>query len=225
MLRWCVWIFGAALAAALTLWADGGLGQQPPLSRFDGRYDLVDGAEGVDQAIEEVVGQMGGLVRGIARRRIRQNVRPEASLRIDVRSARHLRIQLGDWRPPSLLLGDTPLSVRGPDGDTTALSARLEGPRLYLEQRSSRGVRETWLSLADDGWHLFQQVRIRSPQLPADIRYTLTYRRARPSERFAGSSSSSSPSSSSSGSVRSDDAISGVASSSSACCSTTRPSE
>lgn len=67
--------------------------------------------------------------------------------------------------------------VRGPDGADTRLTVLYRQSRFEVRAETSRGTTERWRSLDEAGRTLFLQVRVSSEQLPASIRYTLTYRR------------------------------------------------
>lgn len=155
-------------------------GQAVSVASFDGRYVFVGGdaeRRQLHRAIDGAVSRLPFLLREVARGEIRRNIQPEPSIAIDVAGEAHVRLTLGAWGPIDLRLDGLEQRVRGPDGSATRLSAGYRGGRIETRQASSRGRRENWLSLSPDGRHLFLQSRVGAPQLPEEIRYTLTYRR------------------------------------------------
>ncbi|HJL14500.1 MAG TPA: hypothetical protein RMH99_02520 [Sandaracinaceae bacterium LLY-WYZ-13_1] len=150
------------------------------LEDLEGRYSFVGGAREERRlrgAIDEVVDRMNLFVREIARGEIRRNVTADRRIEIDVVDDRTVRFRFDDWGPVRARVDGRSRQVRGPDGSDTRLTARFGGGRLYLQQVSSRGTRDNWLSLASDRERVTLQVRIRADQLPAPIEYALTYRR------------------------------------------------
>lgn len=152
------------------------------LQRFDGRYAFAGGSverARVRAAIDGVVEQLNFLMRDLARREMRSNIRPEERVGLDVADAERLRVRLDDWASPLQPVDGTARAVRGPDGARTQFSVRYGEGRITTRSTTPRGTRETWLTLSADGSYLFQQIRVDSDQLPASVRYTLSYRRTR----------------------------------------------
>jgi hypothetical protein len=157
-----------------------------PLEHLTGEYAFAGGVaerEALDRAIDRVVDRMPFLVRGIARARIHANVRPERRVAVAVTGDGRVRLRFDDWAPPPMRPGAPPRVVPGPEGGETRFSIRRRGERLETVAVTGEGTQERWISGSGDGRYLFVQVRIRSPQLPGSIRYTLSYRAAR--ERLA----------------------------------------
>ncbi len=155
-------------------------GQAVSVASFEGRYVFVGGdaeRQQLDRAIDGVVSRLALLLREVARGEIRRNIQPEPRIAIDVTDDAHVRLTLGAWGPLDVRLDGLEQRVRGPDGSATRLAVHYRGGRIETRQASSRGRRENWLSLSPDGRYLFLQSRVGAPQLPEEIRYTLTYRR------------------------------------------------
>ena len=151
------------------------------LASFVGLYEHIGGERdrrALDAAIERVVGRMSYFVQGLARGQIRQNVRPEARVVVDVSDSERVRLTLGEWSSPMLAADGRPQTVRGPDGSATRFSVRHHAGRLYTRAETDRGTRESWLTLTRDGSRLRLQVRISSGRLPEAIDYELAFRRA-----------------------------------------------
>ena len=171
-------VLALALLAPLVL-PGRGLGQAVPRG-FEGEWIFVGGAREhrrVESAIDSVVAQVNVFIREIARRELTANIRPERRIVLGIRGPDAIDFTLGDWGPNRLALDGRTQRVRGPDGSDTRLWALFQRGRIVVRQQSPRGLRESWLSLADEPDWLFMQVRISSDQLPSTIRYTLTYRR------------------------------------------------
>jgi hypothetical protein len=155
--------------------------QAPPartLEDFAGRYRYAGGERdraGLHRAIDEVVEQMNVLIRGFARRELRGRVQPERTWRIE--GTGPIVYAFGDYGPIRIPVGGGVLRAPGPEGNPNRITARLQGRRLVTRFVTDTGSRTNWHTLSDDGRFMFIQVRIASGQLPADIRYSLTYRR------------------------------------------------
>lgn len=152
---------------------------------FEGDWHFAGGArerQRLSQAIDSVVGQLNVFIRGLARREMHRNIQPEPRISIDIQGSNSVRLTLGTWGPHRVVLDGRMQGVRGPDGSDTRLQALYDGQRIVIRQHSPRGLRESWLSLAESQepgppeW-LFMQVRVASDQLPTPVRYTLSYRR------------------------------------------------
>lgn len=155
-------------------------GQAHAFEDFTGRYAFAGGQNERDRqhaAIDGVVDQLNVFIREIARGEIRRNLQPEGRVSITTMGETRMRVGIGDWAPPEIGLDGSTRRVTGPDGSATQLSARFRGGRIETFQRNHQGSRENWLSLSPDGRFLYMQVRIAADQLPAAIRYTLSYRR------------------------------------------------
>ncbi|RZO64256.1 MAG: hypothetical protein EVA89_04945 [Sandaracinaceae bacterium] len=180
--RWA-WVAGMACGLTLALAAmpaPSARSQTASVERFEGAWRYVGGERdqrGLHAAIDRVVDELDLFTREIARVAIRRSLVPEPTLHVRVRDARHLSLQLGDWVSHEVELGRAATQMPGPDGNPTRFRADFDGGRIVTHEDSARGSRVNQLSLSPDGGHLFMHVRVRAPQLPADIRYALTYRR------------------------------------------------
>jgi len=154
--------------------------QAPALESFAGRY-VHTGARSelraMEGAIDRVVNQMNIFIREIARGEVHRRITPERRITIDVLDGSTLTLAMDDWGPLRIALGGVPRQTRDPGGEPTSLSARFDAGRLVQRTQSPRGSRTNVFALSPDGEQLSMQVRIASDQLPAEIRYRLTYRR------------------------------------------------
>lgn len=132
----------------------------------------------MSEAIDAVVDQMNIFVREIARGEIHRRISPERRIELEVVDSRTLTFAMDDWGPIGVTLGAAPRRVRGADGEEVNLTASFEDGRLVMRSLAARGSRTNVLTLSPDAEHLSMMVRIRSDQLPAEIRYRLTFRRA-----------------------------------------------
>lgn len=176
--RWAVVAALMALGVAAT--ARPGRGQAPTLEDYEGRYVFVGGEreeQRMRAAVDAVVDRMNLFIREIARGRVHEHVHVQRRLEVDRAGERTVRVTFGAWGPHRVPLDGREVEVRGPDGGRTRLSARFDGGRLLVRQRSSRGWRQNRLELAPDGERLTLRVRLGADPLPDDIRYALTYRR------------------------------------------------
>lgn len=183
-MRGGTWTIGALSAGALlmaALAAPAARSQTAALEDFSGAWRL-DGTRQVqrmDDAIDRVVDQMNLLIREIARGEIHRRIDPEHRVVIRVDDEQHVRLGYDDWGPQRLRLGGAAVATRGPDGNDIHMSLRFERGRLIARQNAGEGRRTNIFSLSADGSRLTMSSRIGAPQLPADIRYRLSYRRAR----------------------------------------------
>lgn len=171
----------AALGAASLLTSS--LRAQDPARRtvgeLAGRYEIVDMAAATrrrDAAIDDVVGRMNFLVRGIARRRLKAGTPIHRRIRIDA-VGDELRVRIGDaydFRAPP---DGTPR--RFVDGFGNELRGKMtqQGDRLRLVFRGDSAVVHHTLTRTDGG--LGFALRIHSDRLPADVTYRARYRRVR----------------------------------------------
>lgn len=168
-------------------WAPSPSRTQPPvdapatLSAFRGTYVLAGDARelrAMDQAIDRVVDQLNLFIREIARGEIHRRVTPEQRIVLEVFDLERITLAMDDWGPVAVTLGAAPRRIRGRSGDDERLTVRLHEGRLVAQTLASGGSRTSTFALSSDAERLQMHVRIASGQLPADIRYSLTYRRA-----------------------------------------------
>jgi hypothetical protein len=131
----------------------------------------------MDDAINRVVDQLNLFIREIARSEIHRRVNHEQRVVLGVRGDDRMTLALDDWGPVEIPIGRGSNHVRGPGGDQVRVSARFADGRLVYRQSASQGARQNVFSLTGDGSRLVMGVSISAGQLPADIRYRLTYRR------------------------------------------------
>lgn len=168
-----------SLAAAL---APSASRTQPlSLESFRGRY-VHSGARAelraMGGAIDRVVNQMNIFVREIARGEVHRRITPEQRIEIGVPDPQALTIAMDGWGPVRVALGAAARRVRGATGEDIDLTMRFADGRLIQRQVTPRGSRTNVFTLSPDLEQLSMRVRIASDQLPAEIRYRLTYRRA-----------------------------------------------
>ena len=180
-MRWGTWTIGWLAAAALlgAVVISPARSQTAALEDFSGTWRL-DGRRQVDRmddAIDRVVDQMNLFIREIARGEIHGRLNPEERVVIRVEDERHVRLGYDAWGPQRLRLGAPAVALRGPDGNDIRMSLRFDRGRLIARQDAGEGRRTNVFSVSADGRRLTMAARIGAPQLPADIRYRLTYRR------------------------------------------------
>jgi hypothetical protein len=130
------------------------------------------------QAIDRVVDQLNIFIREIARGEIRRRIDAEQRIRVAVVDEETLTVAFDDWGPVRLSVDGSARRVRGPDGENVRASVTYRYGRLIERRIAPRGSRVNVLTLSPDAQRLHMQVRIASDQLPDDIAYRLTYRRA-----------------------------------------------
>jgi hypothetical protein len=151
------------------------------IESFEGSYVLARDARelrAMDGAIDRVVDQMNIFIREIARGEIHRRITPEQRIAISVFDANSISVALDQWGPIALTVGGPARRVRGASGEDVDLTVRLRQGRLVQHSVASNGTRTNTFSLSPDTERIRMHVSIASGQLPSDIRYTLTYRRA-----------------------------------------------
>ncbi|MFW6369312.1 MAG: hypothetical protein ACOC0J_01885 [Myxococcota bacterium] len=150
-----------------------------PQQAFQGAY-VHDPSAGddVDQAIETVVRRLSVLVRGVARRRLREVNQPYGHMAVSLEEGQvGIEVDHGGmlWTNDS----ESPVEWTDEAGRTSLVRTRWHDDRLQRTYQESRGRRVNTLSLSADGKTLRLHVRMESHHLPAPVTYTLVYRRVR----------------------------------------------
>ena len=127
-----------------------------------------------DAAIEQVVEEMNFLVRGIARKRLREANRIRERVAIS-RSSDKLTIRL-DGQPYTATINGPPVDMVAHDGMEVKLSYRIANGRIEQTLQGAEGGRTNHFEVDGKG-RLTVQVRVFSEKLPKDVRYRLTYAR------------------------------------------------
>lgn len=175
-------LIAAILLAAGTLGASPSRSQDVALESFGGQWVFNSSAQdlrSLEQGIDHAVDQMNIFIREIARLEIRRRITPEQRLRLEVADEEGIQLTLDDWGPVALRLDGSARSVPGPEGSTVRVSARYQNGRITQRQIQSQGTRQNVFTLNGDASRLTMAVSIGADQLPADIRYRLSFRRAR----------------------------------------------
>ncbi|MFW5921511.1 MAG: hypothetical protein ACOCUS_06700, partial [Polyangiales bacterium] len=125
-----------------------------------------------NEAIDEVVGEMSFLVRGIARNRL-EDANP-LDRRIAIRtSGEHLTVSFDD-RSYTARLGGSGRLVEGITGDELRLTFRVRGDRLFQRFDGGDKGRLNVFERQDDG-DLVLAITIWADRLPSNVRYSLRY--------------------------------------------------
>jgi hypothetical protein len=156
------------------------------LQRYVGTYRYVGGAEEIralDAAIDEVVSQMNFLIRGIARRRLREPNLPSEKVIISSKDEQ-IRIDRPGQPTVSAPADGRPVTWRHPeDGDVFEVQHGIdERGVLYQRFKGERSVSRNRFVFADDGESLIIHTEIEADRLPAPLRFKMSYRRLRASD-------------------------------------------
>jgi hypothetical protein len=146
-------------------------------SSLDGTY-ILDQTESdnTNEVIEDAVGKLNVVTRGIARERLKK-LNP-AYRQIAISSSPHEISVTADNQPPLRTPANgAPVAWVGPDGGKVNASMQLAGPRLAQTFTSADGRRVNNCTLGPDGRTLTIHVTETSPQLPQTITYRQVYRR------------------------------------------------
>lgn len=153
-----------------------------PDGLFAGAFTF-DGGEGernqVAQSVDRATEDMNLIARGIARSRLKETNRAPETIEL-TRDGDRLTVFI-DARRYEGALDAAPVIVTGITGDEVAMTFRVAGGQLLQTFRGEDGGRENAFTLVDANT-VALDVRVFSPRLPADVVYTLTYRRPPSSE-------------------------------------------
>lgn len=142
------------------------------LAAIAGAYRYRGGKASVRKSIDGVVDDMNVMVRGIARKRlIAANTVPKRIAIDQVGDEVTVRI---DGRAYVATLGGAAKRVKDPNGEVSRMRYELRDGALYQIFRADQGDRTNGFT-AREGGGLAMAVRIHSRQLPADVRYRLSF--------------------------------------------------
>lgn len=167
--------FGALLLSPPSSGADEGA------AAFNGRWTNVAGDGGrraIERGIERGIEDMFALARPTARSRLGESNPPIQRVELEI-TGTSIRYDIGSGRSGSQAQGGW---HRGRTATGDAIQVRftlMASGVLKMETRTDGGSARHVFRLSDDGSQLSHDVRIHSSHLPDDVRYTLTYRRAR----------------------------------------------
>ena len=130
--------------------------------------------QALTREIDRVADQFGFFIRGIARRRMHAEIRPETHVRL-TRRGDEASFQF-DERRVIPCDGEWHTAQGANDEDGTG-KCFVSGGRLRYNERYDDGRTFHSFTVSEDAGTLRMSVRITHPDLPDDVRYRLTYRR------------------------------------------------
>jgi hypothetical protein len=145
--------------------------------RFVGQYAFAGGDDErttLRNAIEDLVGMLNALVRGVARDKLTETNPVFEKVSIERKGA-ELVLKFGTLTNACKLDGSV-TEVPGIDGSTLTCRLSMQGDALVQQLSGSRGGRVNTFSIGKSG-RLAMKTRIHSKMMPADLRYTLTFKR------------------------------------------------
>jgi hypothetical protein len=145
--------------------------------RFVGQYTFAGGQAqrtALRDAIEELVAQLGVVIRGIARGKLTETNPVFETVSIE-RKGGELVLTYGSHTNTCKLDGSAS-DVEGIDGSALKCRLSLQGDALVHRVDGSRGGRVNTFTIDESG-RLTMKSRIHSKMMPADLRYTLTFAR------------------------------------------------
>lgn len=148
-----------------------------PDELFGGQFAFDGGASErsqIAQSVDTATEEMNFVVRGIARDRLKKTNRAPETIELS-RQGEQLTVVI-DGRRYEGVLDAKPVTVTGITGDDVEMTYRIAGDQLLQTFRGEDGGRENAFRLVDSDT-VVMDVRVFSPRLPADILYSLTYRR------------------------------------------------
>lgn len=152
---------------------------QPAAPKIDGKYRFVGGEKeqkALEEAIEGVVQEMLFIKRPIARGRLKDRNKV-ASAWVFTTAGGQIRSTaegIMSWSSPE---NGGPADVKTSTGDDAKLTQKAVDNKLIQIFKTKEGQRESIFTLGDDGQTLTMAVTLVSEQLPAPLKYTLTYKR------------------------------------------------
>jgi hypothetical protein len=156
--------------------ASAGVGEAEA-DRFVGRYTFAGGEAqraALSQAIEELVAQLNAMIRNMAREKITETNPVFDTVSIE-RKGDELVLKYGSLTNACKLDG-SPSEVEGIDGSTLTCRLAMDGGALVHRVKGSRGGRVNTFTIGKNG-RLTMKTRIHSKMMPADLLYTLTFKR------------------------------------------------
>ncbi len=143
---------------------------------FNGTF-VVDkeASDDISAAFRPVIDEMNLVARTIARRRMRDGIEPDSTVRIQV-TEETITVVSGENPPAVAPASGEEIEVSGSGGPAT-LSTRIEEGILRLRLHGDRGGFESDYSLDRDGQTLFISTTISFNALPRPVSYRLVYRR------------------------------------------------
>lgn len=145
--------------------------------RFVGQYAFAGGEAqrtALRDAIEELVAQLGALIRGVAREKLTETNPVFETVSIE-RKGDALVLSYGSHTNTCNLDGSA-VEVKGIDGSALKCKLSMQGDALVHRADGPRGGRVNTFTIGESG-RLTMKTRIHSKMMPADLRYTLTFAR------------------------------------------------
>lgn len=158
-----------------------GRGESISSAPLAGAYRFIGGEseiERMDRAIDDAVEELNFLIRGLARRRLREPNFPSERLRI-VEEGAQIRIERTGQPDIAAPADGSPIEWRNPEnGNTLEIRHEMAGPRVLEQQmRGDRGLSVNRYVLSDDGSNLTVRTVITADKLSAPVRFSTTYAR------------------------------------------------
>lgn len=148
-------------------------------SSLSGDYALIDPSaqrKKIEAAIDALVEDMNVLIRGIARRRLKETVVAAVALRIDVGDAYITIIE--PTQPKKRAPADgTRVRWENDVGDRVTIQMYVRDGELH-ERFRGQGNRDNVYRLGGSGERLTLRTKIFAKQFPRPLRFSLPYRRA-----------------------------------------------
>ena len=146
-----------------------------------GAYRYIGGESEIramDRAIDAAVEDMSFLIRGLARRRLREPNLPSEQIRI-VAEGERIRIMRSGQPDISAPRDGDPVQWRNPDSGNTleVRHAIVDGRTLEQRLRGDRGLSVNRFVLEDDGSKLRVHTEISADKLSRPLRFYTTYAR------------------------------------------------
>lgn len=133
--------------------------------------------DAIRTAVDAAVARMNFVTRPIARSRLKKTNAPHRRVEI-VRTEQEISVAFDGNKPVRMPADGRTVKWTRDDGETFDVSATWSGDRLVQTFKAEDGQRTNTFNLGADAKALTVQVEVTSPQLPAPVRYSLSFARS-----------------------------------------------
>jgi hypothetical protein len=174
--------FGVLIAAAIVATTLGPSTAAVAATRYKQSFRYVGGAKQKQQrdaAIEKVVEQLNFIIRGIARRRLKDSntIIPILNFSLGPEKTVTTYVNGSEIRAPA---DGSTIPWVDQYGETIRVSHTIVGDELIQRMRGAHGNRDNTYRFSADGEHMRMSVKVWSALLPEPVRYSLSYKLRKP---------------------------------------------
>lgn len=152
--------------------------EAPSLADFEGSYHYLGGEKQkheMEDAVELAIADMLGLIKGVARRRLRATQQPRKKLSLRVAGDR-ITVELPGNTTLEGRVGGKAFQFRGGDGIWRRTTVRRKGRSIVITIVGTKDKTIFTFRLGKQGW-LTMKTRIEHVRMPAPLQFRYTYKR------------------------------------------------